>query len=191
MPKPTIIFDGLSGSGKSTIGKALAKKFGLKYWDGGDALKELAVRKGYKPGGKDWWEGPAGREFLAERDRDPDFDKEVDRINLEKARRGGYVMTSRTLPYLGAPGIKIWLAVSEKVRAHRIAGRDKISFEEALAKNKERDKTDALIYKRLYGFDLGDLSPFDLIVDTDKLSPARTQKVVADFLAKRLKETKK
>lgn len=188
VPKPTIIIGGLSGSGKSTIARRIAKKFGLTYFAGGDALKEMAVKKGFKPGGADWWESAEGRRFLAERARNSDFDKEVDRIMLEKAREGGCVLTTRTLPYIGAPGIKIWLAVSEKVRAKRLAGRDRISEEEAIAKNEERDKADADIYKRLYGFELGDLSPFDLVVDTDKLNVEQTEKIVAEFVTKRLKE---
>ena len=183
MKKLTIIISGMPGSGKTTIAKTIAKKYGLKYLCGGDALKEMAIARGFKPGGVEWWETEEGRRFFAERERNPEFDKEVDRILLEKAKQGGVVITTRTLPYLGAPGIKIWLAVSQEERARRIAGRDKIHFEQALEKIKERDSKEKAIYKRYYGFELDvDLSPFDFIIETDKLAPRQTAAETIKFI---------
>ena len=45
---------GMAGTGKSTLAKRLAKKYGLKYYSGGDALKALAIEEGYKSLERGW-----------------------------------------------------------------------------------------------------------------------------------------
>jgi len=172
--KSAIIVVGFPGSGKTTVTKALAKRYGLRYIDGGDALKAIAVRHGYEPGGKDWWETEPGMRFLAERKGNPDFDKEVDEWLLEQVEKGGVAITSRTLPYIGAKGICIWLNVSQETRAKRIAMRDKIPFEQALQAVKDRDEREVELYKKLYGFVLGDVRPFDIVMNTGGLNARET-----------------
>ena len=41
----------------------LAKEFGLKIFNGGDILKNLAGEKGYLIAGKDWWDGGRGKKI--------------------------------------------------------------------------------------------------------------------------------
>ncbi|MBI4020275.1 MAG: cytidylate kinase family protein [Candidatus Aenigmarchaeota archaeon] len=174
--KLTIIIAGMPGSGKTTLARFIAKKYGLKYCAGSDFFKQAASRLGYSIKGAHWWDSREGLHFLKERQKDSRFDREVDRLLLEKARKGGVVMTSWTLPYLKAPGIKIWIAASQKTRAERISGRDKTSYKQALAAIRKRDKENRKLYKRLYGFTLGkDLRPFDIILETDRLSIKQTQ----------------
>lgn len=183
MAKPNIIIiSGLSGCGKTTLARRLAKRYGLEFYDAGKAFIELAARKGFKPGGADWWETEEGRRFLKARAENLEFDKELDKIVLERISKGNVVVTSRTMPYLSKEGIKIWIATSQAERARRTAARDKIKVEEALSKNQERDKTDAQIYEKLYNFKLGDLAPFDLVIDTDKLTSEQTEQAVVKFL---------
>ena len=167
----TICICGLAGSGKSTLAKRIAKHYGLKYRSGGDALKALALERGYKVGGRDWWESGEGMRFLRERMDKLDFDREVDRRLLEFAREGNVVLDSWTMPWLFDGGFKVWLEVSEEVRAERIAKRDRLSVEEALRSLRERERMTKAIYKRLYGYNLGeDLEPFHLIIDSNILS---------------------
>lgn len=161
---------GMAGSGKSTLGKRLAEKYGLEYYSGGDALKALAIEEGYKPAESGWWENPEGMRFLERRSANSKFDEAVDRKLVEFARQGNVVLDSWTMPWLLKEGFKIWLEASLKKRADRVAKRDGISAEEALKalRRKERQTTD--IYKKLYGFKLGeDFEPFHLILDTDNL----------------------
>ena len=75
------------------------------------------------------------------------------------------------MPWHLKTGFKIWLDASTKVRAKRIAQRDELSFERALAALNEKDAKTKMIYKELYGFDLGkDFCPFDLVLNVDNLS---------------------
>jgi len=170
MKKIIICISGLPGCGKSTVAKKLAQKYRLKYISGGDALKELAVEAGFKPSGEDWWETEEGRRFLNKRMEDPDFDRRVDEKLIEAARQGNVILDSWTMPWLFDEGFKIWLDASLEVRASRAAKRDKISLDEAKELIMEREEKTREIYRRLYGFKLGeDFSPFHIILDTDKL----------------------
>jgi cytidylate kinase len=161
---------GLAGSGKSTLAKRLAKKYRLKYCSGGNALKALAKDEGYKPFEQGWWESEEGMRFLERRSRDPQFDKLVDKKLLEMAQEGNVALDSWTMPWLLEKGFKVWLEASAEKRAERIAGRDGMSFEEALRALKTKETRTRTIYRKLYNFDLGkDFAPFHLILDTETL----------------------
>ena len=169
--KTVICISGMAGTGKSTLTKKLAEKFGLKCYSGGDALKELAATEGYDVARRGWWESTEGLTFLNERLKDPKFDKAVDAKLLEYAQQGNVLLDSWTMPWLLKDGFKIWLLASLDKRAARVAVRDKISVEEAFKVLEEKEGRTKAIYKELYGFSLGeDLSPFDLVLDTDNLT---------------------
>ncbi len=170
--KPLVIcISGMAGCGKSTLARRIAEKYGLHYYSGGDALKALAVEAGYKSLERGWWESREGLNFLEERAQDSSFDKRVDEKLLEWAKQGNVVFDSWTMPWLLKKGFKIWLEASVEVRAKRIAKRDRTTIENAFAALMEKDAKTKSIFKRLYGFDLGeDFSPFDLILNVGDLS---------------------
>ncbi len=166
-----VCISGMAGTGKSTLAKRLAQKYGLKYYSGGDALRALAAEAGYKSTGNGWWESPEGLSFLAKRAEDPSFDKAVDGKLLEYAAQGDVLLDSWTMPWLVKGGFKIWLAASAEKQAERIAQRDKMTLVEARKALKEKEGKTKAIYKELYGFALGeDFAPFNLVLDTDNLS---------------------
>jgi cytidylate kinase len=161
---------GMAGSGKSTLAKKLAEKYELKYCSGGDVLKALAIEEGYKPLKRGWWETEEGTRFLKKREENPKFDEKVDKKLLELAKQGNLVLDSWTMPWLLKKGFKIWLETSLEKRAERIANRDGISVKEALEALRNKEERTKAIYKKLYGFSLGeDFKPFHLILDTDNL----------------------
>ena len=169
--KIVVCISGMAGTGKSTLAKKLAEKYGLRYYSGGDALKALAAEEGYDSSSRGWWESPEGLGFLAKREENLEFDKAVDDKLLEYAQQGCVLLDSWTMPWLLKTGFKIWLIASVEKRAERIAERDNLSAEEALQVLKEKEARTKSIYKKLYGFTLGeDLEPFNLVLDTDNLS---------------------
>ncbi|MEM4494881.1 MAG: cytidylate kinase family protein [Candidatus Caldarchaeum sp.] len=178
--KPVICLAGFAAVGKSTVGKMVAKRLGLKYVSGGDALKALAAEMGYRPGGPGWWETSKGLEFLKLRGRDPSFDKKVDEKLLEMCRRGGIVVDSWVMPWLyRGRAFKVWLTADPRSRAERMAKRSRISVKEASRLLRSRDIKSSKIYERLYGIRIGrDYSPFHLIVDTSRLSPKQVVEVI-------------
>mgnify|MGYP001151338591 CR=1 FL=1 len=169
--KIVICISGMTGCGKSTLAKKLAEKYELKYHSGGDALKSLAIESGYKPAERGWWETTEGMRFLQQRMRDLKFDRAVDEKLFEWAKEGNVVLDSWTMPWLLKDGFKIWIEVSLEERARRLAKRDAISLEEAFNIIREKDEKTKMIYKSLYGFNLGeDFSPFNLILDANELN---------------------
>lgn len=169
--KKIICISGLAGSGKSTAARRIAEHYGLKFYSGGDALKAIASEMGYSVFERGWWETESGTRFLEERLRNLEIDRRVDKKMMEWAREGNVVLDSWTMPWLLKEGFKIWLEASEEVRASRIARRDGISFEEALKRMRERETKTKEIYRRLYGFRLGeDFEPFHVILDVNDLN---------------------
>jgi len=176
-----ICISGFAGSGKSTLGKKLAEALGLKYVSGGDGLKLLAIERGYKPGGGEWWETDEGFKFLRERLNNPEFDKEVDKKLLEFAKRGGVVIDSWVLPWLYRDGFNVWLKAREDIRAERLSKRSGVSIDEAMKMLRKRDLESAELYKKLYGFDLGrDFEPFHLVLDTSELDEEAVFRIILE-----------
>ncbi len=177
--KIVLCISGMAGTGKSTLAKKLAQKYKLKYYSGGDALKELAKDEGYDSSSRGWWESPEGLSFLKRREKNLKFDKVVDDKLLEYAQQGNVLLDSWAMPWLLKTGFKIWLSASEEKRAERIAKRDKIAVKKALQVLKEKEARTKAIYKKLYGFRLGeDFDPFNLVLDTDNLDSGEVFQVL-------------
>jgi cytidylate kinase len=169
--KTVICISGMAGTGKSTLSKKLAEKYQLRYFSGGDVLKDLAKHEGYDVSIRGWWESPGGLKFLNERVNDPKFDKAVDDKLLEYAQQGNVLLDSWTMPWLFKGGFKIWLEASFGKRVARVAERDNMNVAEAFKVLEEKEAHTKAIYKSLYGYALGeDFEPFDFILDTDNLS---------------------
>jgi cytidylate kinase len=178
-----VCISGMAGTGKSTLAKKLAKKYNLRYFSGGDALKELAKDKGYDSSSCGWWESADGLRFLEKREKNLEFDKSVDDKLLKYAQQGNVLLDSWTMPWLLKTGFKIWLVASIKKRAERLAKRDKITINEALHVLKEKEARTKTIYKKLYGFTLGeDFEPFDLVLDTDNLNAEEVFQVLCTVM---------
>jgi cytidylate kinase len=161
----------MPASGKTTLARTLAARFGLQCMGGGDALKQIAAGSGYKVTQDDWWDTPEGQRFTQERTANRRFDIQVDETLLAKVKEGGIVVTSYPLPWLSKVGVKIWLKASVTARAKRLATRDKKSDGDSLAIIKQRDQDNTNLYKALYGIDFGsDLSVFDYVINTESLS---------------------
>lgn len=181
--KPVICISGMTACGKSTVAKRLAEKYGLRYLSGGETLKSIAEKEGFKVDGDGWWETEHGTRFLKERTLKPDFDKMADDMLLKAARKGNVLLDSWTMPWLFNGGFKIWLEASREIRAKRLSVRDGLSYDEALRILDEKDETTRRIYEKLYGFKLGsDLSPFDLVLDVENLTPEEVFCAIAQVL---------
>jgi len=178
--KPVVVcIGGMAGSGKSTLARRVAEKYGLDYLSGGDVLRALAHHEGYRSSRCGWWESEEGMRFLGERGKDKRFDKAVDAKLLQMARRGNVVLDSWTMPWLLEGGFKMWLEASKERRAERIAKRDRIGFRDALSALERKEQQTKAIYKKLYGFSLGDdLTPFSFILDTNNLEGGEVYQIV-------------
>lgn len=162
------------------MAKKLAEKYKLRYVSGGDALKQLALEENYSSSKPGWWESKEGLQFLLKRGRDDHFDEEVDSKLLEIACEGNVVLDSWTMPWLVKDAFKIWLEASSEKRAKRIAGRDAMNSKQALQALQEKEKRTKEIYKKLYGFVLGeDFAPFNFMLDTENLGSQDVFRIVS------------
>ncbi len=174
----TIIVSGVSGAGKTLGARALAKAFNLKYISVGDIQRQFAKEKGIT---------------LEEqaKTRGAEADYEIDKKNLELSMKGNVVLVGRLAGWVAGDwaDVKIWYECPLKVRAKRVAKRDKISFEESFKKVKERDKYDREKYLKLYGIDSFDTSIYDIKINNEKLTKSQAKivpvKLVEKFLEKK------
>ncbi len=181
-----IIVSGMPAVGKTTVSKVVGESLGLKLVGGGDVLKEMAVEEGYSAGGDDWWDAKEGMKFLEARKRTTGFDKEVDARLLEKAEKGDVVITSYPVPWLTKHGLKVWLSGSVETRAKRMAKRDHVDVKKCVDVLAVRDVENYKLYKKIYQIEFGkDLSPFDLVVDTDSIDESRVAEIVLHYVRNR------
>ena len=181
-----IIVSGLPAVGKTTVSRIVARELRLPVLGGGDVLKEMAVEEGYTPGGDDWWDTAEGMRFLQERKRTAGFDKEVDARLMKKAKKGDVVITSYPLPWLSDSGLKVWLSGSVESRARRMSKRDHVDVKKCVGVLKVRDAENHNLYRKIYQIDFGkDLSPFDLVVDTDSIDELRVAEIVLHYVKNR------
>jgi len=150
-----ITVGGLVGSGKSTLARMLAEKYGLEYVSIGEILRGMAAEKGISL-----------LEMSKIAESDPNIDKELDRRQAELASRDA-IIDSRLGAFILKPDFKIWLTVGLDTRAKRVASRDGIDFDEALKRVRAREASERKRYKAVYGYDLDDLSIYDLVLNTE------------------------
>ena len=115
-------------------------------------------------------------EFGAFAAAQPAVDIELDRRLAERARAGRVVIESRLAGWIAhnekLDGLLVWIGCDDEVRAERVAGREDKTVDQALAENAEREKVERDRYFALYGIDIDDLSIYDLVLDSGRLTPA-------------------
>jgi cytidylate kinase len=183
-----IVLAGSPASGKTVAAVAISKILGVPLVGGTDILKQMAIEKGYKPGGEDWWDKGEGIRFLEERKTNPEFDKETDRRMAKVIKKGNVVTTSATAPWIIEEGFKVWIAASKETRAVRMAKRDHMELTQAERVIAERDEKNRKLYMALYKIDFGhDTKPFHLVVETDNMTEDQVVQMILDNFKKRNK----
>jgi cytidylate kinase len=172
----TITVSGFSGSGKSTVAEVIAKAFKLKIFNAGDVLRRFASQK--KISLSD-----------ASKIRPKEIDYQMDRMLLESAMKGGYVLVGRLSAWVAGDfaDCKIFVNCQKKIRAKRVAKRDKMTLREALTKITQRDEYDQKQYKKLYNLDLKNRKIFDLTINNNRSGLQRLKKEIVKKVKQFLK----
>lgn len=189
-PKKIPIFVcGFIGSGKSTLAKHLAKKYRMRYISGSYFHKQLAVERLHLEKSTSiahgFWETKDGQKANAQRHGNTNIDKEVDRRLLRFLREHpNTVSDSRLMPWLySGSALRVWLKVSEKERVRRVAARDGLSQTKTRKVIMKRYATEWKLYRTIYGIQFGeDFSPFDLVINTEKMTPRETFTIVTKWI---------
>jgi cytidylate kinase len=114
----------------------------------------------------------------------PEVDVELDSRLAERAAKGDVVIESRLAGWVARKdalsAVTAWVDCAPEVRAGRVAGREGITVEQALAENTERQRVERDRYLALYGIDLADLSIYDLVLDSGVLTPDEVAGAIID-----------
>ena len=152
-----ITISGLPGSGTTTIARLLSKALSMEILSAGELFRELARDKDLQLA-----------QFNELAEGNDDFDRWIDEQQGEEALKREQVIAEGRLSgyFVPAAELKIWLKAPIEVRAQRVAKREKIAYETALAAMKARERSEHKRYEAYYGIDLNDLSIYDLVIDT-------------------------
>lgn len=159
-----ITISGTPGSGKSTVAKLLAKKLGYTYCNAGQIFREAAEKRRMTLA-----------EFAAYVDTHPAVDRKLDAALLARARaHANIILEGRLTGVLTKrariPALRLWITARETVRVDRLMQRDADTRVETIRKLRDRARGEAGRYRRTYGVDLADRSPYDMVIATDDMN---------------------
>jgi cytidylate kinase len=160
-----ITLSGTPGSGKSSVGRALAKKLGYQFYSAGDVRGKYAVSHGMTL-----------HELNKLAEKDPASDKLVDEYMKELSEREDNFIVDARLGFFFVPkSVKIFLDADPAIRYERIFKEEREDekfkdLKEAKRITEKRVASDIKRYERLYQVNPYDLYHYDLVVDTTKVS---------------------
>lgn len=170
-----ICISGFCATGKNTVGNFVAEALGLRLV--APTFKDLAAA-----------EGISLMEFQkkAANSKDGEIDKKFDRELRRQADAGNCVVTTWLGPWMiENANVRVWLYAPDKVRAKRLAGREKISEEEALMHIKKRDADNVARYKKVYGIDITRHDKFNLMLNVEKISAQEAAEKIVQAIKKK------
>ncbi len=176
-----IAISGPAGSGKTTYAKILAKKYGLRYFSAGSIFREIAKSRGLTL-----------EELSRIAEKDPSIDLEIDKRTLEEASKGNVVVEGHLVAWVvkDIADVKIYVKAPLLERVKRIALRENRPIEEVLHETVNRENSQRKRFYEYYGIDTRDLSIFDLVIDTSRLSIDDVIELIENFVKRILSSSK-
>ncbi len=156
-----ITISGPPGSGKSTLSKMLSAKLGLELVSMGDIFRKLANDRCMSL-------DEFGTLAKCNDEIDRKLDEAQKKIALEK---DNIILEGRLSGFLVDADLKVWLKAPIDIRAQRIAKRENKSISSAMKETSEREECERVRYLNYYNIDIRDLSVYDIVIDSTKLSP--------------------
>lgn len=159
-----ITISGEIGSGKTTVGKILAKKLKLKFISIGDLRGKMAKKKGLDI-----------NKLNKLGERDPSTDLDADKEIIKLSKKDNILVEGRMGYHFIPDSFKIFLKVNPIVGAERTLKTNRSdekykNVKDALAHTKARMKSDTLRYKKYYNTNWRSMKNYDIVIDTTKLS---------------------
>lgn len=189
------------GSGGREIGKLLAEQLGFHYFDS-ELIRLVAEKSGYTPEYVEqneqkiknpalhdffaWYAGPLEKEELPKVDQL--FEKESELIRelagkescVIVGRLGNYILKDMPTAY------HVFISADMATEAERVAARDHMSPEAALAKVKKVNHERAVHCKHFTKTDWGNVKNYNLCIKSDDFGVEKTAKIIADLFEKRM-----
>jgi predicted cytidylate kinase len=177
-----ISISGLPGSGKTTVGKLLAKRLGFRFYSIGDLRGRMAMER-------DLTIDQLNELGMKEKWTDEEADEYQKRLG---EKEDNFVIESRLGFYFIPKSVKIFLEVDQTKAAERIFRaqrpdeKRKTTIEEVIDSIRKRMKSDETRYQKYYKVDFLDKSHYDIVIDTTGLTPEQ----VAERIIERIKKIK-
>lgn len=163
-----ITIGGPIGSGKTTVAEAIARKFGFTHISAGVVFRELAEEKGVTL-----------EEFSHLAEENPKFDKELDKRQTKLAKSAdNAVIDGRLSGLIMEADLKVWLRAPLETRTKRVCEREGKDYAKALEDVKNRGDSELKRYREIYDIDLRDLTPYDIVINTDLFSAEEVTGIV-------------
>ena len=150
------------GSGKSTVGEVLAKKYSLEKVSIGMILRDLATERGMNV-----------IEFNKYMETHPEIDYELDnKLKSYEEKEGNFLFDSRLAWHFVPSSFSVYMKVDINTSAERILKADRSSeryadVNDAVNQLKTRRESESLRYKTFYGVDILDMNNYDFVIETD------------------------
>ncbi len=169
-----ITISGPPGSGKTTVCGKLSETLGVPAVVFGQVFRQLAAERGLTL-----------VEFGKLAETDPSIDASIDAKIVETARNtSDIILESRLSAYMltrnKIPALRVYLDASPEVRFARIGIREEKEVQHAIQETNERQASEAKRYKMYYDIDIEDRSVYDLIINTDLLTPEEVLQKILD-----------
>jgi cytidylate kinase len=172
-----VTVSGHPGSGTSTLVAGLCKQLNWEMLNGGQVFRNTAAEKGMTL--------EAFGQYCID---DDSVDKELDQMLTDAmlSENSPQIVESRLAGWwafkhqLNCP--RIWIEVSEEVRANRVVNREGGNEEEQLALIRERMEYDGARYKQLYDIDIESKEPYTCIIDSDTLNAEQVLSAALEHL---------
>jgi radical S-adenosyl methionine domain-containing protein 2 len=167
MEQKKISISGLAGSGKSTVGKLLAKRLNYNFESIGNYSRDLALREF----------GMTINEFQEYCKAHPEMDKKIDDYFIQNCSlKSNLIIDYRLAFHFLNDCFHVFLTVSDEVAAYRIQqANDRTSEKEGNADIammiKKRNATMRDRFSQIYNADFADQKNYHLVLNTDKLTP--------------------
>ncbi len=162
------------GSGKSTVSKILIESLGAEYYSTGAIVRGVAEKRGMTV-----------VELNKYMETHPELDREIDDgvaalSEIDKL----LIIDSRMAWHFTRGTFRVYLSVDIETSAARIMsanrqGEHAATLEETVRETKARRESEIKRYSEKYGVDIGDLSNYDLVVDTTYLTPEQVASCIA------------
>ena len=160
-----VTIGGPHGTGKSTYAKMIARQFKLRYVSAGQLFRDLAKEKSVSL-----------EELSKQAANSSDIDRMIDERSAAEAEKGDTVIEGQLAAWMAKDlaQVRIYLKAPDEERIARIANRDHLNYEVARRQTLERERIQRERYRRYYGINIDDLSPYNIVIDTGSRSVEST-----------------
>lgn len=168
-----ITISGPPGSGKTTVAKILSERLKIKLISAGEVFRRLAFEKGMSL-----------EEFSKHAELNPEIDILVDKVQREMAEKEKDAIIEGRLSgwMIKNAELKVYIFADAEVRYSRIAKREGKDLSVVRKETLLREEVEIRRYQKFYGIDIEDWRIYDLIINSNRMSPEKIAEIIITAL---------